>query len=790
MLPAHSIVTSLTRLAKYAKMPTFNKEQARMKQILLNSSGALIARMPAPSATPGNILIKVHYSMISPGTELASLRTTSTAQTPNVTPIAKAKNYTNLARMYLGKAIRDPQKAAERLRLIARRVKAKAFAAVATNAAPDELSAEEMDVQADEMLAMGWNVGYSAAGEVIAVGDGINDIAPGELVACAGAGCANHAEYISVPRNLVCPIPSGCDVKAAASTTLGTIALQGIRQAQPTLGETIVVIGLGLLGQLTIQMLRANGCYVIGMDLSAERVQRALDLGMNAGCSDNKTLVKLINNATQGHGADRTLITAATKSDHVINSAMEITRRKGTVVIVGDVGLHVKRQHFYKKEITLLISSSYGPGRYDPSYEEQGRDYPYAYVRWTSNRNMQAYMELIARGQINIDKIIDKTITLDEAPATYKQLLNDRKQSLLGVMIEYPQETMPSPQPADATLIRLHGHRKPQRDKINYILVGAGAFGTAMLVPQMAKCDNLFFLQGIVSRDAVRGGNYVRTHQLEIFASELAPVLTNDDCDLLVIATRHCDHAKQVIAGLQANKHIFVEKPLALTWEELHEINETYSALTNPPLLMVGFNRRFSPAMQKLKRILTNRTSPLMINYRLNGGYIKPDHWIQNQQGGGRNLGEACHMYDCFRYLADAPVNHITAQAITPGKLPYLKNDNFIATLGYEDGSIANLMYTALGPKQGLPKEYIEVFVDGEAYILDDYQSLTRASDGTVLWRGDTDKGHFNELLALGKAIKQQQAAPIPYAEIIETTAVALRIDDLIFNKETIDNHE
>ena len=638
----------------------------------------------------------------------------------------------------------------------------------------DGLPLSELDDQ-------GWNVGYSAAGEAVVVGNGITDLKPGDFVACAGAGLANHADYVSVPRNLVCRVPEGCSLRDAATTTVGTIAFQGVRRAAPQLGERICVIGLGLIGQITVQLLRASGCAVIGTDLDPKRVDRAKRFGMEAGASDPGEYKLLVRDMTEGRGADRTIITAATKSDAVINLSMEVTRAKGTVVIVGDVGLNVERQHFYRKEIDFLMSTSYGPGRYDRTYEIEGRDYPFPYVRWTANRNMRAYMELIASRRLNIEALIDRVVSVTEAPQVYQELASGEGSLPLGVIIHYPDETRELPEPPDSSKIIIRGHRKAPEGPIRYALVGAGAFGTCMLVPQMNKRKDRFFLRGVVSRDTTRGGNFARMNRVEILATDLDEVLNDPGIDLVVIATRHHEHAEQVIKSLRAGKHVFVEKPLALTWDELDCVVGTYEQLKEPPLLMVGFNRRFSPAISALREAIKGRRSPLMINYRLNGGYIPPDHWIQGAQGGGRNIGEACHMFDVFRFLAGVPVSGIDASSINPGRLPFLRNDNFCATITYKDGSVGNLVYTALGPKQGLPKERIEVFCDGEAYIVDDFKSLFRAGDGKILWHNDEGgKGHLEELSRFGDAIAGLRDVPIPFEEIVETMAVTLHVEDLI----------
>lgn len=876
-----------------------------MRQLLGNSGGVVVARMPRPIAGPGAVLVRVHYSLVSVGTELAAFRA-SNAPGGDGTDGQAREGHAARARRYLWRALQDPRKAVRRLSQLAEsaaqgviaryatrepsavvhgeirwttcaakqcqagsggldittdesdalyqatshpielpadcvptvRVKgtlhegtvsigllndrgdrwlvsrvfgagpiddeiapsetgdSKAVTIVIANAGGGKsarLSLQQIDLvmehpslaggRQSDLGDQGWNLGYSLAGEVIATGPGVTDLAPGDWVACGGAGQANHADYVAVQRNLVCRIPKGCDVRWAATTTVGAIALQGVRRAAPQLGERICVLGLGLIGQLTAQMLRANGCTVLGHDLDEKRIERARHLGMDQGDHDLDRFRKLIRDATQGWGADRTIITAATKSDALLNLAMELTRPKGTVVIVGDIGLKAERAMFYRKEIDLLMSTSYGPGRYDRSYEELGRDYPYPYVRWTMNRNMQAYLDLAATGRLNLEGLIDREIDLDEAPAVYKLLAAGTGDLPLGVLLRYGAQEPASAQPLPPTTISLGGHKKAPQGPTRYVLAGVGAFGTSMLVPQMQKHPRLFALKGVVSRDTTRGGNFARANRVELLGTDLQESLRNDEIDLVVIATRHDDHAAKVCASLGAGKHVFVEKPLALSWQELDEIEVTYRGVSHPPLLLVGFNRRFAPAMRRLAEILRSRRSPLMVNYRLHGGYIPLDHWVQGPQGGGRNLGEACHVYDVFRFLAGAPVGSISATAIDPGVLPYARNDNFSATLRYEDGSVCTLLYTALGPKQGLPKERIEVFCDGEAYLIDDFKTLVRTSDQAVLWQSDQDKGHADELEAFGRALQGQGDPPIPFEHLIETSAVALHVEDLLYGR-------
>jgi len=698
-----------------------------------------------------------------------------------------------MAQKYLGKALRNPGKAVRKVVQVGRQAARSAIRRTFPSSPPRLAAGGAAEVArilpGSELDDQGCNVGYSAAGEVIEVGEGITEFVPGDWVACAGAGQANHADFIAVKKNLVCRIPKGCSIQSAATTTIGTIALQGVRRASPQLGETVAVLGLGLIGQIAVQLLHANGCRVLGMDLDPQRIERAKACGLDDGATDAESFLRLIRDQTGGRGADRTIITAATKSNTVINQAMEITRPKGTVVIVGDVGLNVERAVFYRKEINLLMSTSYGPGRYDPVYEEDGRDYPFAHVRWTLNRNMQAYLDLIASGRIKVEPLIDRVVPINEAPAVYQELAKGSGRLPLGVLLQYPDDSRTLPEASDSTRITIRGHKPVPSDRIRYALVGVGSFGTAMLVPAMERRKDRFWLRGVVSRNSSQGGNFARAHQVETFTSDLDDILQDPGFDLVVIATRHHEHATQVVRSLKAGKHVFVEKPLALTWNELDEVAETYNNMPEPPLLMVGFNRRFSPAIRRLKEMLAARRGPLLINYRLHGGYIDLEHWVQGPQGGGRNLGEACHLYDLFRCLTNAPVLSIQASAIDPQALPYRRNDNFCAALTYEDGSLGNLVYTALGPKAGLTKERMEVFCDGEAYLLEDYKSLVRASDGKVLWSStEPDKGHAEELSCFGDAIAEGGAAPIPFSQLVETTAVALQIEDLLFKRNSDDD--
>jgi predicted dehydrogenase/threonine dehydrogenase-like Zn-dependent dehydrogenase len=878
-----------------------------MRQVLFSSTKALVARMPRPSVEPGSVLVHARYSLISTGTEIATLRPLS-AGAAGATTAERVSDIAGQAKFYLGKAIANPRLAMNRVMgivdtamrrhlndarstpdlplvqigpikwivqaaakceastegvltlvsagdpghyqaasqtipitpgyLVEIRLKGrvevgsfmlgllnddksrwlgmvpisegalgevlhfdpgqtKEVTLMLTNpsgAGENRLVLERSDVimvpavssgvPVTEMTDQGWNVGYSIAGEVVDVGADVTAFAVGDRVACAGAGQANHADYVNVKRNLVCRVPGGCSLQEAATATVGAIAMQGVRRTAPQLGEVICVFGLGLIGMITVQILRAAGCRVIGVDLDSERCRRALTLGAAAAETEIDRVQVLLRDVTGGQGVDATIITAASKSNGPINAAMELTRRRGRIVIVGDVGLKVERATFYRKEIDLLMSTSYGPGRYDRDYEDFGRDYPYGYVRWTANRNMQSYMELIAEKRIDVASLIDRVISVDDAPAAYAELASSSGTPPLAVILSYPKPEHVQLDALDAPVIHLRGHRGQKLERINYALVGAGGFGTQMLVPMMERRKDRYFLRAVVSRDSTRGGNFARSKQVELLSSSYDDILSDARIDLVVVATRHNEHADQVIKALRAGKHVFVEKPLAISWEQLDAVRGAIEATPNGPRLMVGFNRRFAPALQRLHEGLGTLRTPLVINYRINAGYIPLDHWVHGPDGGGRNIGEACHMYDVFSFLAGAPVSSINARAIDPGIRAYARNDNFCATISYEDGSVCNLVYTSLGPKSGLPKERIEIFANGEAWIVDDFTSLTRASDNTVLWSAaNPDKGHFEELSRFGDAIADGKSSPIPIQELLQTTAVALHIEGLLFGR-------
>lgn len=712
-----------------------------MQQLLIQNGKIFIEEIPAPSIKAGHILVKVSHSLISTGTEITSI--------------------SRSGKSLLQKAIEQPKKAKQVFNNIREAGIRQTFSKV--------------QGKLNELLA----TGYSCSGIVIEVGEGIQDICIGDHVACAGAGVANHAELVLVPRNLLVKVPLGCDLKQAASVTLGAIALQGVRRADPCLGETVAVVGLGLLGQISVQLLKANGCQVIGLDLDERRVQKTIELGAEIAFSPRDNFLGEIKHLTENRGVDVTIITAASNSNSIIQLAMEITRKKGRVVVVGAVGLGLERSPFYEKEIDLLISSSYGPGRYDELYEQKGLDYPYAYVRWTENRNMDAYLRLVAKGNIRVKEILDREVLLNEAPQMY-ELLQNSSEKPLGVLISYLP--LQDNQKALKFNTKITLRKATSGDKINVALIGAGNFARTMHLPNLKILNHLYHLVAISSTNGVNAKNVARQFEAEYATTSFEDILSNKNIDLVMICTRHHLHAQQVLAALQAGKNVFVEKPLALTKIELNHIEEFFRTTTgtNQPLLMTGYNRRFSPFVQQIHDLTSHRRDPMMINYRMNAGYIPLDHWVHTTEGGGRNLGEACHIYDLFTYLTQSEIVDVSVQAINPKTSYYSFQDNFVASVKFQDGSVGNLIYTALGTPE-YSKEQMDIYVDGKIFTLDNYKKLmvyTTKMKG--LESNKIDKGHLNELKVIGHALKEKNTWPIPLWQQIQVAKCALEIQSVL----------
>jgi predicted dehydrogenase/threonine dehydrogenase-like Zn-dependent dehydrogenase len=703
-----------------------------MKQVLVGQGKASIVNVPSPVVGKGHVLVEVAYSVISSGTEVSGVQNSGKSLVQRV--IEQPQNIKKLTDFFREKGLQ------------------KTLAKV------------------EEKKSKKEPTGYSCSGIVIAVGEDVEDFQPGDRVACAGAGKANHAEIVLVPKNLVVKIPEGCCLEDAASVTLGSIAMQGVRRTDPKLGETIAVFGLGLLGQLTVQLLKAAGCQVIGLDLDQKRIQTATQSGLDYGfVSHEIDLEKEVLYRTNGKGVDATIIAASSQSNSIVQQAMQITRKKGKIVVVGAVGLGLQRSPFYEKELDFLISCSYGPGRYDPVYEEQGLDYPYAYVRWTEKRNMQAYLRLIAEGKINLKPILETTYHIDDAEKAF-QVLNNAADKPLGVIISYDLDSQKATGKFQ-TKVQLKPH-VPNK-KVNVALVGAGEFAKAFHLPNLKRLSNLYHIRAIVSTTGSNARLTAEQFNADYATTNYQDVLEDDSVDMVMICTRHNVHAQMAIQAARADKAIFLEKPMALNNDELSELEDVIKE--TQVTLFMGFNRRYSKASIRAKEIINEHQSPLMIMYRVNAGYIPLEHWIQTDEGGGRIIGEACHMLDLFQYfVSPAKAVEISSMNVSSQVEHISSSDNVVINVKYDDGSVATLLYTALGAKD-LPKEYVEIYADGKILIIDDFKELIVKGASLKGWKSpQQDKGHLDEMEVFGQYLLGKGELDISLADLVETTKISI----------------
>lgn len=713
-----------------------------MIQALIKKGRVLPEEVPAPVVSSGSVFIKVVNSCISAGTELSGV--------------------TGSGKSLIKRALEQPENVKKVLNMIKSEGIARAYARI------------------QRKLETGAPTGYSLSGIVIAVGEGITDIKPGDRVAAAGAGIANHAEYVDVPRNLVMRIPDGLDFAAASTVTLGGIAMQGVRRAGVALGEFVVVFGTGIMGQLTVQMLAACGARTIAVDIDDGRLELAKKMGALTAFNPNKEdAIKAVNHYTDGQGVDVVLFCAATGNSQVLSDAFAMCRKKGRLVMVGVWGKEFNRDDIYKKEIDFLISTSYGPGRYDQNYEERGLDYPYAYVRWTENRNMEEYLRLLAEKRISVKLLIDSFYPIMEVEKAFAAL--QKPDRPLMVVLDYG-EALPNGyeslanQPRKVT-IQNRSANKFNFQRVRVGMIGAGGFATGMHLPNLQKLADKYEIRAICSRTGASVKATAATFGAEYSATDYHEILADPDIDLVMICTRHNLHGKMVIEALQAGKHTFVEKPLCTTKEELEAIKEFYGFSSHHPLLMVGFNRRFSKYACEVKKHVQDRINPLFIHYRMNTGYIPLDHWVHTEEGGGRIIGEACHVIDLLAFITGSRVTTFGAAGLRPKTGSISGSDNKSIILEYEDGSVATLEYFSTGSKK-LSKELLEVHFDEKTIIVDDYKSL-RGYDIKVaeISSEKSDKGQFEELEELYRCLSgEKEIWPIALESIIETTAITLEL--------------
>jgi len=686
-----------------------------MMQVFNSCGEIIVEEVPIPACGENEVLVKNISSLISVGTETMSLRGGGRGI---VGLASKAINNPELIHKAIGMAERDG---------IGKTIKV-------------------IKGQTGKLAPLG----YSSSGIVLEVGKNIADIAVGDRVACAGAGYANHAEIICVPRNLVCKMPENVDFDEAALTTIGAIAMQGIRRTQVQFGDSVVVVGLGLLGQIACQILKAAGAHDIGVDVMNERAELAKELGAEICFAGGKDAVDRVLKYTNGIGADSVIIYAATTSSEPVKQAMQMARKKGRVVVVGAVGMEIDRSPFYEKELDFLISCSYGPGRYDPQYEEKGVDYPIGYVRWTENRNMQEFLNMLSEKKVNVKRLIDHTFPLEEAAKAY-EVLNTEKRPI-GVLFKY-DETIKKDLIKKVQL-------KPsaiKTDKINVAMIGAGGFAQAYHLPNMRKIP-LYNIKAIVTQTGGNAKKIAEEYGAEYCTTDYKEVLKDENIDMVVIATRHDLHAPIIIDAANAGKHVFVEKPIAMNYEDCKRV---YDAVTENRInLTIGFNRRFSPLAQRAKRMVDKRKNPLMITYRVNSAGTKKGHWINDPvEGGGAIIGEGCHFFDFCNWIVGREPLRIYAEMISSNDESIVDANNVISTIRYEDGSVASVTYTTIG-NESFPKERIEIFVDKGAIAIDDFKELIVSGLGGKGEKLKTiQKGQFNLISEYAELLRGKESS-------------------------------
>jgi len=704
-----------------------------MKQVVQNLKNGFteVIEVPVPKIRAGCILIKTAASLVSAGTER------NLVDFAEKSLVGKARSRPDLMKQVIEKARRE---------------------GVLT-------TVEAAFNRLDQPLALG----YSSSGTVIQVGDGVTNYKTGDRVVCAGGGHAIHAEFALVPENLTAHLPDDINFETGAFATLGAIALNGLRLAGPQVGEKAAVIGLGLLGLITAQVAAAAGCEVFGVDISPARVNFAKALGLAAGT--NRNALDQYQSITHGRGFDHVLICADTPADDTVELAGIIARDRGHVVSLGVVGLNLPRKIYYEKELFFQVSRSAGPGRYDLDYEEKGADYPLGYVRWTEGRNLEAFVDLIAKERINVKPLITHRFKIENAQKAYDLITGKTKTAYLGILLTYNEKF----KTASKTVLLTGGTNKEpvKLQAVKLGVIGAGNYASAVFLPVVRKTGNASFI-GIVSSGGASAQNQGRKFGFQFASSDEKEVISNKEINTIAVLSRHDSHAPLTIQALKSDKNVYCEKPLALKTEDLKLI-EKELAKKNHPYLMVGFNRRFAPFAKSLKAFFENRSEPLSIYYRVNAGFLPLSHWLHDPlTGGGRMVGEGCHFIDFLCFLTgQAPVKVNVTGLPDNGKY---HQDNLNITIEFSDGSLGTIAYLANGSRS-FGKEYVEVFCGGKVGILDDFQKLELVDDRkkeTFRSRLRQDKGHQSAWSAFTNAIMNGTEEPILYDTILKVSYATL----------------
>lgn len=717
-----------------------------MKQLLQNmrDGKTAVVDVPDPLPRPGTALVRTAASLVSAGTE----RMVVEFAEKNL--VGKAQSRPDLVRQVMDKARRE--------------------GIIPTIQA------------AFNRLDQPMSLGYSSAGTIIALGDGMQGFAVGDRVACAGAGHAVHAELAVVPRNLLYKIPDNVDFESASFATLGAIALQGFRLAQPQVGERVAIIGLGLLGLLSVGIARTAGCEVFGIDLDPKRVSLGEQFGATTCLRKDAEAAASV--FTQGKGFDVVLICADTKSNDPVALAGALAREHGQVVAVGAVGMDIPRKVYYTKELSFHVSRSYGPGRYDPVYEEKGQDYPFAYVRWTEGRNIEAILAMLGSGGLNVVPIITHRYPIQEAPQAYDLITGKIEEPFLGVLLTYPEaETQ---QPARRVYPNEYKPGTSPTTTTGAGVLGAGIYAKATFLPAAKRVGSIP-LVGIASASGLTARHAAQKFGFQYATADENEILASDAISHVAILTRHNEHARQVISALNNGKHVYCEKPLALNAVQLDEIEAALQS-ENAPMLMVGFNRRFAPLAVELKKFITSSNEPLAVHYRVNAGYLPETHWLHDPElGGGRIIGEGCHFIDFLSFLVGAPPCAVSMTALPDGGR--YQQDNAILTLSFPNGSVGTIHYLANGDK-AFPKEQVEVFTAGRVAVLDDFRQLEMLHNSrrnVLRSHFKQDKGHAASWNAFLTSSREETAAPIPYKDLWGVTLASFAALESLRTSQTVD---
>ncbi len=703
----------------------------------LKDGSVRVVEAPSPLLVPGSVRVRTLFSAISPGTEGNKIVTGR--------------------KSLLGKARARPEQARQVLEMVG------------------QLGWRETLQKVRDKLEGAQPLGYSLCGRVIEVAPGVEKVAPGDLAACAGGGYANHADEVVVPVNLVARVPDEVAPDEAALTTLAAIALQGVRLAEPEIGDQALVVGLGIIGQMACELLKAAGCRVFGTDVSPAAVARTRELGLadGAACLADEAAEAAIEDFCRGRGADLVLICAATPSDEPVALAGRAARKRGRVVVVGAVGMDLPRPDYYEKELTFRVSCSYGPGRYDPAYEEGGIDYPYGFVRWTEGRNMEAVLDLVARDRFHPLRLVTHRFPFDAAPRAYA-MIADRSEPFGGILLEYPPA-----EPEPVSRLELGSRRTVTHGRIGVGMIGAGSFAQSFLLPPLSRQKGIAFT-AIFTRGGLSATDVGKRYGFRAAVASAEEVIADEETAAVVIATRHDQHGPLVLQALEHGKHVFVEKPLCLRREELGAIAALARhrlAGDGMPLLQVGFNRRFAPAARKVVDHFRGYDGPLTMLCRVNAGRIPRDHWIQDPDvGGGRIVGEVCHFIDLLQFFCDSVPVAVSAACIRTGDEAVFARDNLVVNLSFADGSVGTICYVGEGAS-GLPKEYYEVHGAGRSAILDNF-SRVRLLDGRRTRTARTSgKGHAQEMEAFARSLRGGEP-PIPLHSLLATTLATFSIQE------------